>query len=217
MLTYLGDKKILDWISSNFVYARAALPRNARVLEIGGGQNSHPASTVVVDKYLEDNHHRMGDYDLQTRGTLVWNDGSTEVVQIPLVQADVIELPFQDKSFDFVIAKDILEHVVEIEKAFQEISRVGKAGFIDVPKLESEFLFPQGEIHKWVFTYEGEFVAHSIVGFKTPFERVMHEVFAENSKVQLAWSQSRHYFHLVKFWQDQVSVRIGEPIVSSTH
>jgi SAM-dependent methyltransferase len=44
------------------------------------------------------------------------------------------ELPFKDKSFDFVIASHVLEHTDNPEKFLTELMRVGRAGYIETPE-----------------------------------------------------------------------------------
>jgi len=44
------------------------------------------------------------------------------------VMADAIALPFRDKVFDVVLASHVLEHIIRLENAMQEIHRVLKDG-----------------------------------------------------------------------------------------
>lgn len=44
------------------------------------------------------------------------------------VKADVLDLPFEDESFDVVICNHVLEHIVEDTKAMKELYRVMKKG-----------------------------------------------------------------------------------------
>lgn len=190
------------------------------MLEIGGGQDPHPAANVIVDKFLDDNKHRMRGADFVATGRLMatMSDGTAreaDEFHPEVVQADVCNLPFSDKTFDFCIAKDILEHVPDIEKACSEISRVAKAGMVDVPRLTSEYLWPMAEgVHIWCFE-EGP---HGLVAYKkefvSPFGNVMHELFAASPAMREAWSRSRHYFHLVGFWQGKLAVSIGAPVTA---
>jgi SAM-dependent methyltransferase len=47
---------------------------------------------------------------------------------IDIIQASITELPFDDASFDLVCAFDVIEHVEDDEKAWQEMRRVCKPG-----------------------------------------------------------------------------------------
>ncbi|MEQ8193095.1 MAG: class I SAM-dependent methyltransferase, partial [Rhodospirillales bacterium] len=57
----------------------------------------------------------------------------------PVRQGDVSNLPFDDCSFDFVLATDIIEHVENDKQALAEIYRVMKPGgyaIISVPAFQ---------------------------------------------------------------------------------
>ncbi len=45
-----------------------------------------------------------------------------------LIAADVQQIPFADESFDFVVSSEVIEHVIEPEKAIHEMCRVLKRG-----------------------------------------------------------------------------------------
>ena len=52
------------------------------------------------------------------------------------VKADICKLPFENNSYDFIICNHVLEHIVEDNKAMQELYRVLKPGgtaIIQVP------------------------------------------------------------------------------------
>jgi ubiquinone/menaquinone biosynthesis C-methylase UbiE len=45
-----------------------------------------------------------------------------------LIAADVQQIPFADESFDYVVSSEVIEHVIEPEKAIHEMCRVLKRG-----------------------------------------------------------------------------------------
>lgn len=98
------------------------IPDFAKVLEIGGGGFPHPRTSLILDKFLmEDGVRQRGQADL--------------VIDRPFVHADACKMPFADKSFDYVIASHVIEHIPkeDIEKFTHELKRVGIAGYIEAP------------------------------------------------------------------------------------
>ncbi|MDO8451753.1 MAG: methyltransferase domain-containing protein, partial [bacterium] len=104
------------------------------VLEIGSGNNPNPRSDILCDRYLTDNSERAGGFPI--------------VIDRPFVRCDAYALPFADKTFDYVICSHILEHMDDPKKFIAEVTRVGKAGYIEVPSAVSERIFGWS-IHHW--------------------------------------------------------------------
>lgn len=94
---------------------------NELVLDIGSGNKPFWRGDVIVDKYIEDDQQRATDPMVYDKRKI-------------FVQADVEKLPFKDKAFDFVFCAHLLEHVKNLDKAIQEIIRVAKRGYIEVPQ-----------------------------------------------------------------------------------
>lgn len=205
ILRLTPDKKVLQFVCGPYVYAEATLPRAARVLEVGGGNDPHPGSDVILDLYIDDNRDRPGQADMLRHGLLQRTEENGEtatvVISVPIVCGNVLSLPFPDKSFDFIIAKDIMEHIDDVEQGFAELSRVGKAGFVDVPRMVSEWLYPQGTMHKHVFSFDGETLYAHPIAFQSPFKRMVHDAHAASEEWQCAWADSRHLFHIAHIWE----------------
>ncbi len=111
------------------------IKKSWKVLDIGGGHNPHPRANVVVDKFVDSNNHRGRDLRVLSNQEFVHADGEN--------------LPFEDKSFDYVICCHVLEHVETPEKFVAEQARIAPRGYIETPSLLGEFLAPKGS-HKWV-------------------------------------------------------------------
>ena len=99
----------------------AGIPAGARVLEIGPGSVPFPRATHVVDKWP-----RGGLLDRFPAGNVVeW-----DVHRTPL--------PFPDKYFDFIYCRHVVEDLHYPPIIFEEMSRIGKAGFIETPSPMAE-------------------------------------------------------------------------------
>lgn len=55
-----------------------------------------------------------------------------ENLAVQLIKGDATALPFEDKTFDRVIASEVLEHILDDEKAISEMYRVLKPGGIAI-------------------------------------------------------------------------------------
>lgn len=111
------------------------IKKSDKVLEVGGGHNPHPRSNMVVDKFLDTNYHRSGNIKVLDHQQFMQADGEA--------------LPFKDNEYDYVICCQVLEHVEHPEQFLAEQFRVAKKGFLEVPSLLGEYLFPR-ESHKWI-------------------------------------------------------------------
>ena len=112
-----------------FAGRKVMLPiaKDARVLEVGGGDSPSPRSDVLVDFALEPRERWGGRIERDDR---------------PLVLARGEALPFRDKSFDYVIAFHVLEHSEHPEMFLSELQRVASAGYIETPSFWSERVLP---------------------------------------------------------------------------
>ena len=103
---YCPVPEISDWLCK-------AIPPSARVLDIGPGLYPFTRADVFVDI----------------------TDRFEEVPKDKLVICDVAkyDLPFADKSFDFIYCRQVLEDLFDPFHLCREMSRVGKAGYIETP------------------------------------------------------------------------------------
>lgn len=87
------------------------------VLEVGSGGNPYFRANVLCDAYFE-TQERFFVPLIHDRPTII---------------ASAENLPFKNDAFDFVIASHVLEHSTDPQKFLEEIQRVGKSGYIEVP------------------------------------------------------------------------------------
>ena len=70
------------------------------------------------------------------------------------------KLPFKDKEFDYVICSHVIEHVNDPVKFKNEIERIGKSGYIELPtKLNDNIVFGcenEEYGHKWWFEFDDD-------------------------------------------------------------
>ena len=107
--------------------------KNWKILDIGCGFNPSQYATTICDVL-----------DLKEQ----YSDKK-------FIKLDNENLPFADKEFDFVIASHVLEHVKDPTKFLNEISRVARQGYIEVPtKLEDNLVFENKKAHLWHLTFD---------------------------------------------------------------
>lgn len=113
----------VTWIKWLF---RDPLPvgRRELVLDVGCGGNPHPRADVLCDKLIEDSERPC---------RLAMDDR-------PFIVCDAEDLPFRDKSFDFVISRHTLEHLRKPGLFLKECMRISKRGLITGPSCVGEKL-----------------------------------------------------------------------------
>jgi len=55
------------------------------------------------------------------------------------VKADILDLPFEDNSFDIIFCNHVLEHIVDDKKAMQELYRVLKPGGFGIFQIPQDY------------------------------------------------------------------------------
>lgn len=130
---------------SNFYERRIKIPVkwDGLVLDIGSGEKPHWRADVLCDFYPDE------EFSVQRSG------GGHAHVTKPMVIGNVEKLPFKDNAFDFVIASHLLEHIPDVEKACQELIRVAKAGYIEVPS-EGQAKIHDLDSHLWYCKKKGK-------------------------------------------------------------
>jgi SAM-dependent methyltransferase len=117
-------------------FNRFRIAPRSTVLDIGNGGYPFPYATILGDRYLASSPHRTEELIRDHR---------------PFVVMDVQQLPFRNKSIDFVYCSHILEHVDDPMRACSEIMRVGRGGYIETPTFAKDVLFGWAgrSQHKW--------------------------------------------------------------------
>ncbi len=176
----------------SFRRRRIAIPvdHHALVLDVGSGDKPHWRADVLLDHYVGDEHggQRSG--------------AAAARVDRPLFDADAADMPFGDKVFDYVICSHVLEHVERPDAVISELTRVGKAGYIEVPEAASAKIvdFPS---HLWWVTLDGDVLAFTaktsayfdadidryltVSGMRQPIADLLDK-HLDNRVIELAWT-----------------------------
>ena len=124
---------MINRTSKTFIEKKLATNPNLKILDIGCGYNANKYANTICDVqdlsnvYKEKNFIRLLDK----------------------------RLPFKDKEFDFVIASHVMEHVEEVEFFINELQRVAKEGYIELPtKLEDNLVFENKNDHIWQMDFD---------------------------------------------------------------
>jgi SAM-dependent methyltransferase len=120
----------------------AELSKAQRVVDLGCGARPHPKATVAVDAFLEPEHRTLG------AGPVI-DPNAFEKSNVRFVQADIANLPFADKEFDFAYSHHVFEHLPDPKKACAEMCRIARAGAIITPSIFSEVAFGR-PYHLWL-------------------------------------------------------------------
>lgn len=165
-----------------------------RVIDVGGGNNPLSRADVVTDLCFDDNHHRSGQ-------DLVRYDGKQ------YVECQVESLPFPDQSFDFAFCSHVLEHAVDPAAACEELMRIARRGYLEVPHLWSELMLGY-PAHRWLIEMvDGVLTFRRRTFLQHPFKQVLrgdaltdpdfsdrYEIgFRNLQTVQLAWEGRFEY------------------------
>lgn len=179
---------------------KAFLPvdSNALVLDVGSGGTPYPRSDILLDR-LTGYEHRCGE---------------AMMIDRQAVFGDAQKMPFKDKSFDFVVASHILEHMADPEKFLLELQRVGKAGYIETPNALFERLIPYHIHCLEVLNIDGVMHIHkkhapvedSYLGELQLIER--------DKKWSTLFFERLDMFHVRFFWDNTIDYKIHNPEVS---
>ena len=108
-------------------------------------------------------------------------------------------MPFKDKEFDYIIASHVVEHVEDISYFLNELSRVGKRGYIEVPtRLEDNLVFENKKDHIWHMEFDdinNKLIISKKIQFLEPILTVssakkFSEYFRQSLVLELFWEES---------------------------
>jgi len=163
------------------------------VLEIGSGNNPNPRSDVLCDRYLRDNRERAGGFSI--------------VIDRPFVVCDGYRLPFADKAFDYVICSHVFEHMDDPIAFAREVTRVAKAGSIEVPSAISERVFGWG-FHHWYGELDKGILAFTRKREGEQFSGFFHRMIARSIWFRRFFEEHEGEWYTRLEWQGQIPLRV---------
>lgn len=147
---------------AELVFARlrrtTTLPPDARVLDVGAASGSFVAACA--------------DLGYRCEGVEPWPEARVQAgrlaehlgVPIVIVEGTAESIPYESEAFDVVHACSVIEHVVDLDRAFLEIHRVLKPGGIFWFSTTSALCPVQGEIRGFpLFAWYPDRLKHHIM------------------------------------------------------
>ncbi len=178
------------------------ISRDDFVLELGSGNRPYWRSDLLIDKYVSDASERPGKQALL-------------IIDRPFIVGDALQLPFQDNSVDFVIARNIIEHIADIEALFCEFMRVARGGYFTAPSAIAEKLFGWDK-HVWFTTVEdGELrlVAKDKPIYDSNLSTVFHSLYASDRQFRKFYRNHPTFFVTEYLWKDVIRYSIKGEVV----
>jgi len=111
---------------------------NDRILDIGGSMKQHPLIRVdtLVDIILPEESP--------------YGKGKLSAKHFACLDITKEKLPFKDKSFDFVLCTHTLEDLYNPFLIIDEMSRVGKRGYIATPSFGADIVYSHFNLTDWL-------------------------------------------------------------------
>ena len=112
------------------------------------------------------------------------------------------QLPFGEDEFDFIIASHVIEHVEDPKLFINELQRVSKKGYIELPtKLEDNLVFENKKDHIWHMDFDdvnSELLISKKIQIFEPVVTVstiqkLREYFRNSFVIELYWEKEINY------------------------
>ncbi len=120
------------------------------------------------------------------------------------------KLPFKDKEFDYVILSHVLEHVPNLLEFKNELIRIAKSGYIELPtKFYDNLVFGSDEPilgHKWWFEFDDD---NNILYYTKKVDAIEKFI-----SVGTSWKFQKYFedsFILQFYWKDNFEMKERDP------
>ena len=188
----------LDSIAWSLRRLHIPISKDALVLEVGSGSNPYFRSNILLDAYeaTQERH---------------W---TPLVKDRPTVLGYAENLPFRDQSFDFIIASHVLEHSTDPVKFLEELMRVGKSGYIEVPHAFAERISSYYDHRLELMVEEGVLKIWKKKNWLIDKQLMK---FFRNKPIEVLSphliSKKPFHFHVRLYWEKKINFEIMNPEV----
>ncbi len=171
------------------------------VLEVGSGGNPYFRSNVLLDAYEETRERHWVPL----------------ISDRPTVLGFVEHLPFRDKTFDFVIASHVLEHSHNPARFLDELQRIAKAGYIEVPDAFMERINPYRDHRLEITVRDGRLLIRKKPSWKIDSELVeLYEAYVKPIMTREMMPTYPFNFHVRYYWEDNINYEVLNPEIDSS-
>ena len=176
-MNIIQDNYLIKRTSKTHIEKILSQNPNWKVLDVGCGYGANEYATTISDILDLSDHYRDKTF----------------------VKITEKKLPFKDKEFDFIIASHVAEHVEDISYFLNELARVGKKGYIEVPtKLEDNLVFENKKAHIWHLVFDD---VHNKLNISKKIQYIepvltvstikkFNDYFRESLAIELYWEES---------------------------
>ncbi|WP_105616448.1 class I SAM-dependent methyltransferase [Vallitalea okinawensis] len=184
----------LDW--HVWFFEKMDIPENSKILELGCGNG---VLWQVNKQAVKENWDiTLSDF---SEGMLQDSKQNISIEKVKFEIIDIQEIPYEDESFDIIIARHMLYHVPDIDKALSEVKRVLK---------------PNG---KFYVSTNGKGHMQELIELVKKYDKYINfnpSKFADKFGIENGNEMLKQYFNNVSAenFDGQIVVHKAEPVVS---
>lgn len=188
--------QIMEWLMTKVIKP------SDFVIDVGCGYRPFPRGDIALDRFPEDRLRAM------------WESENVKKIPERIVQCDFDRepLPFQDKEVDFVYCRHMVEDMNDPFRFLGEMTRVGKAGYIETPSpiaeltrgadgFENSYLY-RGYYHHRHFVWEHE----GCLNFVGKFPSIEYFTYQERN-LEDALRRGPELWNTYFIWTDEIRFR----------
>lgn len=191
-----------------------------KILDVGGGEQPCLQATDVIDIYLWTPAERQG---------VIGEFGATKIGPLHFIEHDINSVPWpkedkypsadamSDKSYDFAICSNVLEDIRDPIAVCKEMSRVAKAGMIEIPCVLTEInrcvdetytdygSYPGYYHHRWFCQFKNgrlEFLAKNMGAINH------HSLIPARGSIQVWWEGKIDAVELITLSRDDYDLTL---------